>query len=62
MWRRLTIPAGQSTATVDLRVTSDGDTVTTERFLVNLSDVTGATLADPQGRVTIVDCTTTCTA
>jgi Tol biopolymer transport system component len=59
---RLTIPAGQTSTSVALQVTSDGDAVTTERFFVNLSDAAGATLSGPQGRVTLVDCTTTCTA
>ena len=58
----LTIPAGQLSADINLRVTSDGDALATERFFVNLTDAVGATLADPQGRVTIVDCVTTCTA
>ena len=58
----LTIPAGQTTATIPLRVTSDADPIHTEHFFVNLDSASGGKLADPQAVITIVDCTTSCEA
>jgi Tol biopolymer transport system component len=56
----LTIPAGQATGTVPLRVRSDGDAVTAERFFVNLSNAVGGKLVDAQGAVLVQDCSTVC--
>ncbi|HEX6355536.1 Calx-beta domain-containing protein [Actinophytocola sp.] len=59
---RLTFPQGAQTATVEVRVTSDGDAALVERFLVGLSDPVGGVLADTQGTVTLQDCVTVCEA
>ncbi len=48
-----TIAAGQQTYTFDVTVNGDTDVETDETFMVNVSTVTGATVADGQGVGTI---------
>jgi hypothetical protein len=50
-----TIPAGQLCATVTINITDDNTTEPTESFSVNLTNPTGATIADNAGTVTITD-------
>jgi hypothetical protein len=51
----LTIPAGQTTATITVQVNGDRKGEPSEFFVVNLSNATNATIADAQGVGTIVD-------
>ncbi len=48
-----TIPAGSSTLTFDVTVNGDANIESDEQFVVNLSAVSGATVADGQGAGTI---------
>ncbi|OWY22041.1 hypothetical protein C7N43_09165, partial [Sphingobacteriales bacterium UPWRP_1] len=50
-----TIPAGQTCANVTFPIIDDLVAEPTENFNVNLSNPTNATIADPQGVVTILD-------
>jgi len=50
-----TIPEGQSTYTFDVTVNGDTKVETDETFTVNVSNVTGASVADAQGTGTIVE-------
>nr|WP_127170044.1 putative Ig domain-containing protein [Xanthomonas sp. BRIP62415] len=50
-----TIPAGSSSATFTVRVNGDSLSEPDETFFVNVSNVTGATVADAQGLGTIVN-------
>ena len=50
-----TISAGNSTATFDVLVNGDTAVEPDETFLVNVTNVTGATVADGQGQGTIVN-------
>ncbi|MEZ4903716.1 MAG: Calx-beta domain-containing protein [Spirosomataceae bacterium] len=50
-----TIPAGSSTYTFDVLVNGDATTEPNETFFVNVTNVTGATVADGQGQGTIVN-------
>lgn len=54
-----TIPAGQTCVTVTFNIVDDTATEPTEVFHVYLSNPTGATIADLEGLVTIVDNDTT---
>jgi uncharacterized protein len=49
------IPEGSSSYSFDVAVNGDTDTEPDESFLVDVSNVTGATVADGQGRGTIVN-------
>ncbi|UAY74695.1 putative Ig domain-containing protein [Pseudoxanthomonas sp. X-1] len=51
----LTIPAGSSTATFTVQVNGDTLNEPDETFFVNATNVSGATVADGQGRGTIVN-------
>ena len=51
----VTIPAGATVATVTLPILDDTTGEPTEVFFANLSNPTGATIADAQGTVTILD-------
>ena len=50
-----TIPAGSSTYTFDVQVNGDATHESAERFFVNLSNATGAAIADGQGAGTITN-------
>ncbi|MBV9931132.1 MAG: cadherin domain-containing protein, partial [Alphaproteobacteria bacterium] len=50
-----TIPEGQSTYTFDVTVNGDTKVESNETFAVNVTNVTGATVADGQGTGTIVE-------
>jgi uncharacterized repeat protein (TIGR01451 family) len=50
-----TIPAGQQTYTFDVTVNADGANESTETFFVNVTNVSGASVADAQGVGTIVN-------
>lgn len=58
--KTVTIPAGGFTATVPLRVVSDGDAVSAEQFSVDLSDPVGGSIADSRAVVRLQDCTLVC--
>jgi hypothetical protein len=49
----LTIPAGQTTATINVRVFDEGLFEPDETFFINLTDPNGATITDAQGVATI---------
>jgi hypothetical protein len=51
----LTIPAGETSATIEVTVYGDNVDEATENYLVNLSDPVNATIADDQGIGTILD-------
>ena len=51
----LTIPAGQTSRTVAVQIREDSLDEPTERFLLNLSNPTGATISDSSGGGTITD-------
>jgi len=51
----ITIPAGSTTATIILPLVDDNNPESTENFVVNIGSVQGATIADNQGTVTILD-------
>ncbi len=55
-----TFVPGQTTARIALRVVSDGDALSPERFGVVLSGPVGGGIADPKGVVTLVDCFLIC--
>jgi methyl coenzyme M reductase subunit C len=50
----LTIPAGQTSGTIVVSVNGDTDVEPNETFFVNLSNPSGATIADNQGQGTIL--------
>ncbi|OWY24595.1 T9SS C-terminal target domain-containing protein [Sphingobacteriales bacterium UPWRP_1] len=50
-----TIPAGQTCVTITIPIINDNINEPTETFTVNLTNPTNATIADPQGVVTILD-------
>ncbi|OWY25739.1 hypothetical protein C7N43_31380, partial [Sphingobacteriales bacterium UPWRP_1] len=50
-----TIPAGQTCVNVSFPIIDDSNPEPTETFNVNLTNPTNATIADPQGVVTILD-------
>jgi len=54
-----TIPAGQTCVNVSIPIINDTTPEPTETFTVNLTNPTNATIADPQGVVTIIDNDTT---
>lgn len=49
----LSFPAGTTTQPITVAVNGDGDVEGDETFVVNLSNATNATIADPQGQCTI---------
>lgn len=51
----LTFPAGETSLTLDVPITDDSETESTETFLVNLSNATNATISDAEGQGTILD-------
>ena len=51
----ITIPAGTVTRTFNVTILGDANPESDETFFVNLSNVTGATLADTQALGTIID-------
>src|SRR6185295_9405836 len=51
----ITIPAGTVTRSLNVTIRGDTNPEADETFVVNLSDVFGATLADTQGLGTIID-------
>jgi VCBS repeat-containing protein len=51
----VTIPAGQTSIQVNFNTVEDQTEEPTEQFVVNLSNPVNASIADPQGTVTIID-------
>ncbi len=51
----VTFPAGSTTATITSPILDDQNPEPTENFAINLANPNNATIADPQGTVTILD-------